>query len=1001
MSNITREQQSQPQPESLETTSLSTPVDNSAALNEASVGNDSTPEKSLLQQEVASLLGGATNHKQENNARALDMRQEEVLNANEAAQLTKSQQPNVSGNTTLDNKGTGTVTSAFKGSTRTGSEAVTSRADLEFEIEAEKRRVMLATNTTDKDADKHLRPGENIPLGLNDDNRGNSGFKSQKDKDGQPIATKPLNSYTANTLDGGTTTGVGSNLELAKATLSTLAHTHVKDEVYRENAEKRELEFNETLKELSTTYGLSDGDKRGLNTFYFSEYQRASSARTQTIQGLSFQLEEAGKAHAGDATIRSLNSSERATSVNKMLDRIGKETPLSQAERTQLVALYNGSFDKHNNGAASKENKIVEKIVRELTPAIKRDATTPSGELKTDEVLKAAYLKHASSLNPALEDSVKALYESKLNEARSREYTLATQRLAAQQAKLDLTSRDQLTSEGSKLKQQYSDVTISDKQKDEIFQTAYKNRKDALGGQAGLLDNVKSSFTISTDAIQKLPGVAIATSLAGSVADSLGITNVAKGAWDLASTPFKLIAQGAKTTLQLGSDIVNAATGKASWGDVVSNLGKNLGEQAKILGDGAKGLGNVAWGLTKAVGEFTGVTDLIMAGKYALEGNWAMAGMHAGFAAMSIAALVTTVATGGVGAPAILGVQALKAGGKVVLKTAVKEFVQEAGEKIGKEFIEQVGEVAFRETFEKLGKESAEQGIKEVGEVLAKDTGEKLTKELVQEVQEKVAKEQTEKTLKELGLRKFIDDKVFDLHKVASDPQALSKALKDAGVTNQATRKKIVGEITSVMNSEVADDAVKEILEKSISKPIQEAATEAAEKQFKATYKESLERIAKGQTKGAGEEAIEKGLKENAELLGKNVDEVADDLTEAAWKGQKEGMEKTIQKVVREGIDDAYKRIRDRDSDDAGGDIEDEEQVKDGRLVAASQGTKELVKGKADGAEPPKLADSKETRTIQKTDDKGNAILVTELLDPDTQKWEVLSVTTVQDSGQK
>jgi hypothetical protein len=1058
MSNITREQQNQSQP--LDSVALNTPVEPSAALNEANISTDATPEKSLLQKEVASLIG-TNNHKHDNNARAQDMRQEEVLNANEANLLAQSQRSTASNNnqgTNQKSQNTSGTTTPFKGNTRTTSESVTNKADIDFEIEAEKRRVMLANNTVEKDPEKHLRPGENIALGLNDDNRGNSGFKAPKDKE-QSNAQAGITTDKNNSQDIQTRAGVSTNLELAKATLSTLAQTHVKDEVYRENAQKREEEFNQTLKELSSTYSLSEGDKRGLNSFYFSEYQRESSARTQTIQGISFQLEEAAKAHAGDAKIRSLNGDERAASVNRLLDRINKETPLSAKEREQLVSLYNGSFDKHNNGAASKENKLVEKIVKELTPFIKRDAATPTGQLKTEEVLKSAFLKYAGALNPALEDAVRSLYESKLNDARSREYTLATQKLAAKQAGLDLTSREQLTSEGQKLKNQFSDVTISEKQKNEIFQKAYDARKEAIGGQPGFFDNLKSGFTSFTNTLQQVPVVGLVVPITGaavsivaapykvavdlgktgwtaggdliniatgkgsmqdltsnfqknvdattatfretpvlgfvsgmafSVADSLGLTNVAQGAWDVVTTPFKFVANAGKTVWQFGGDVFNAATGKGSWGDIGTNLWNNIGESGKILVDGAKGVGNITWGVVKAVGEVTGVTDVLMAGKYALEGNWAMAGVHLGFAALSLGA------TGGLAAPSIAGVQAIKQSGKVIVKTAVKEFVQEAGEQIGKEFIEQVGEVAFKEAFEKLGKESAEQGIKEVGRVLVEDSGAKLTKELVQEVQEKVAKEQTEKTLKEMGLRKFIDNKVFDLHSLASDPQALAKALKDSGVTNAATRKKIVREVTSVMNSEVADDAVKEILEKSISKPIQEAATEAAEKQFKSAYKESLERIAKGQTKNAGDEAIEKGLKENAELLGKNVDEVVDDLTEAAWKGQKEGMEKTIKKVVREGIDDAYKRIRDKDSDNGGDFGEEEDDLNRGKTIVAAEAAKEFGRTALAEEAPKKQEDASERRTHTEVDGNGNSILVTEIFDPETQRWERLSATTAQ-----
>lgn len=432
------------------------------------------------------------------------------------------------------------------------------------------------------------------------------------------------------------------------------------------------------------------------------------------------------------------------------------------------------------------------------------------------------------------------------------------------------------------------------------------------------------------------------------ISDSLGISDLLMGGWH------------AVTAIpHLAFDFGRALVGDLSW----SQLGSNFMGHLKGVGMGLVG------GLV-CLGEVTGIFDLgraIKHGTLGLEayGRYAdkeaaqhakEAAVNGAFAALSIGSITATVATGGAAASSVAAVAAgrttVKEAAKGVLKTAAKEFLEQEAKAIGKAAVSEMsthalakvsaseGGAAIIKQFEakalaQLGSNVTEQETKaaiermalshvlkheavesatETAKKVAMEVKEKgadiLTTDLVEQSARSISEERTAKLLKELKLTDSVDNLTYDMLvdiKGAKPDQASKKLMSRYGV-GKTEADDMVREMQKALKTDASDGAMKKVLEDGITKHV----TEVFEAEMKDSYKTTFKKGIIGQV----DEVWSKELKEVAELqakkLGKTLDSFADDLTEAAWKGAREGIEKATRAAVREGLERAFKRFREK-----------------------------------------------------------------------------------------
>ncbi len=430
------------------------------------------------------------------------------------------------------------------------------------------------------------------------------------------------------------------------------------------------------------------------------------------------------------------------------------------------------------------------------------------------------------------------------------------------------------------------------------------------------------------------------------LSNSIGLTDILTGAYKLAMTG-----------PQFAADLARVAMGQATLGEAFSNVSNNLGGAAQCVVGGLK-----------CLGEVTGVTDLCLAVKHGFHGLAAygrgdmaaakahllQATMHGAFAALSMGSIAATVATAGAAAPTIAAVltgrTALKVGAKQVLNVAAKEFFQEGAKNVAKqvekkfakealdalskeaggkavisqlrkEAVEQlgakaskaeiadlVGRKAMTHLHQGLAREASTASHKAMHELVKKEGFEALTHENVKAIHSEVTGAAVEKYLKALKLDGHISDTALDLlnsvrdKKVGKAGAELAEALGISQKEGVAMAKKA----RAALMKGKSDDAIKEELTAGISKHFSDLLKEDME----LAYKEQSQKILRGQLDEPWAKELSESVGKRAEQLGKSKDELVDEFVDAGWSGAKEGIDKAVHKVVREGIDDAFRRFR-------------------------------------------------------------------------------------------
>ena len=516
------------------------------------------------------------------------------------------------------------------------------------------------------------------------------------------------------------------------------------------------------------------------------------------------------------------------------------------------------------------------------------------------------------------------------------------------------------------------------------------------------------------------------------LSDSLGVSDVLVGAGHLlTSIP------------HLAWDAALVVVGQKSF----SELGSNFWGHLKGIGTGVMG------GLT-CFGEVTGIIDLGKAIKHGTQGLAAFgrhddkeaashagqAAFHGAFAVVSVGAIGATIATGGAAVTAVGAVAAgratLKEAGKAVLKTASKEFLEKEAKEIGKAVVSdmstaalgkvsaseggvvlvkqfeekaaaQLGASATKESQQKLVEElalkhvlqreavaSATETAQKVAAEVSTKGPDVLSKDLVEQTAKEVSTERTAALLKELKLTDSVDTLTYEMLvdiKGAKPKEAAEKLMSRYGVP-KSEADAMVTEMQKALKTSASDPAMKQILEDGITKHV----TEVLEKEMKDSYKSTFKKAVTGQLDEVWSKELREATEIQAKRLGKTFDSYADELTEAAWKGAREGIEKATRQAVREGIERAFKRFRDKGF--RGGVGSGGSNLAEHTNGAGVDDGVELMDGLAEArrtAKPGLGGEEVMSRHFEITTPSGDKVMHYEQFDPASNKWVRVGSETV------
>jgi hypothetical protein len=266
-----------------------------------------------------------------------------------------------------------------------------------------------------------------------------------------------------------------------------------------------------------------------------------------------------------------------------------------------------------------------------------------------------------------------------------------------------------------------------------------------------------------------------------------------------------------------------------------------------------------------------------------------MAAMHGAFAAMSIAAVAGTVASGGAGAPAILGVQGLKTLLRTSFTTLAKEgmerMAQKAGTEIAQQLTEKLAEKGAQRVLNQSVEAAAEKAAAAVGEKLAQNATREAVLQTAKTASKEACEKATETVMKKLGAEDVVAENVKALLKTAESRGATEKVLRELGVSGEQAFK-MSKDIVKATRSGKFESEIDEILVKEITAAVHEKVGKQIVSKFEAAFEKRLSN------------KIEAGFRQ--------------EIKTAAKEGAEEGTHAAIEKAVRNGV----KKAREKDQDD-------------------------------------------------------------------------------------
>lgn len=552
-----------------------------------------------------------------------------------------------------------------------------------------------------------------------------------------------------------------------------------------------------------------------------------------------------------------------------------------------------------------------------------------------------------------------------------------------------------------------------------------------VGGKASQL---WSDFKASPWETTKSAAIAVGGFVKG-VSDSIGLSDILVGVGHLGvAIP------------HLAYDAGALLIGRGSF----SELGGNLWGHITGVGTGVLG------GFT-CLGEVTGIFDLGKACKHsalglaaygrhdeaAAKSHAANAALHGTFAALSAGSIAATVATGGAAAGSVAAVAAGKAtvkeAAKGVLKTAAKEFFETQAKEIGKATVSDmasnalkniasseggaavvkqleveaaqtlgaqatkdaqqalVEQLALQRTLRHEAAESATESAKASHSLVKLQGAEALTTENVEQIARDVSERRSKELMEKLGVADSVDRHAYevlrDVHESRSK-DAVKKLVDTHGIS-KTEAEQMVKETKKALKSGASDEAIKEQLENGITKHV----TEVLEKEMKDSYQGTFRKSVMGQADEVWSKELREATELQAKRFGKTVDGYADDLTEAAWKGAREGLEKATRAAVREGLERAFKRFRDRGHGLRGIAIANNlENADEGLMVSDGAAFEGMGQG-AKQIEGSIATEEVMNRQFEVTTVNGDKVVYYERFDPAANKWVMVNSATISVGG--
>jgi hypothetical protein len=189
-----------------------------------------------------------------------------------------------------------------------------------------------------------------------------------------------------------------------------------------------------------------------------------------------------------------------------------------------------------------------------------------------------------------------------------------------------------------------------------------------------------------------------------------------------------------------------------------------------------------------------------------------------------------------------------------------------------------------------------------------------LTTKRIKQLGEEIGEANTKSLLKELGLSEHVDDLTHQMLETITDPQmarkhSLNTVAPSLGLTEKQANK-LVGEMDTLIEKGLSDVQIKRALEDKITERLSGVVKKNMEDSFKSTFRRGLKGELNDPDSAQWSANLHQAVKQQADELGKSVDDLSDDFVKAGWEGVENGIERATRGLVREGIEGAFQRFR-------------------------------------------------------------------------------------------
>lgn len=448
----------------------------------------------------------------------------------------------------------------------------------------------------------------------------------------------------------------------------------------------------------------------------------------------------------------------------------------------------------------------------------------------------------------------------------------------------------------------------------------------------GAYNDVVNTYNKVKDAVA--PYIAPIASFLHEVGADMGINDILYGARSLIQMPFELAYNTGQTLTNLVKNMRSVINGEMTPDQYAENFKQDLSKLGRNLKENLKNSTLLVTGSIKFGLEVTGIRDIYEMTKALIKGDLPSAAMYAIFAGGTIWAAATAVYTGGA---SIAAMQGYKSAVKTAIKKTIKEGTELLGKDLGKETLqsvyrnlgnevakkgvkgealEQAGKEFFETQTQKTALEIADRGILELNEKVQKEGISALNEDTVENLIEGISEELGGELYEKLGITATCKKTALEFLERTSkmSERQIRKELKDLGMSRKLAKKTAKRYKNALKNGNY-DDALKDQLTDLIEDGLKghiEQNVKIFTDRFRKLLLDQTDEISgtTSQELKKASQQLREALETKAKKEGKEVTQLADELTEAAERGYKNGMERALTKAVREGVESAIKKFR-------------------------------------------------------------------------------------------